>query len=95
MDPAFEARLKAIFDEFDDDGGGEIDTEELGQVMEKLGQHCTEAELHVRPLSASVLSLHPRPFHPNPAPAASDRRTATERPTRVSLADCFLCAGYG
>jgi hypothetical protein len=26
MDPAFEARLKAIFDEFDDDGGGEIDT---------------------------------------------------------------------
>ena len=47
MDPAFEARLKAIFDEFDDDGGGEIDTEELGQVMEKLGQHCTEAELHV------------------------------------------------
>ena len=48
MDPAFEQRLKAIFDEFDDDGGGEIDTEELGKVMEKLGQHCTEAELHVR-----------------------------------------------
>ena len=68
MDPAFEARLKAIFDEFDDDGGGEIDTEELGQVMEKLGQHCTEAELHVRLLSASVLPLHPRPLTPSPRP---------------------------
>lgn len=48
IDPAFKERLKAIFDEFDDDGGGDIDTEELGQVMEQLGQHCTEAELHVR-----------------------------------------------
>ena len=61
MDPAFEQRLKAIFDEFDDDGGGEIDTEELGKVMEKLGQHCTEAELHVRalppPLTSCAFSL--------------------------------------
>ena len=56
MDPAFEQRLKAIFDEFDDDGGGEIDTEELGKVMEKLGQHCTEAELHVRRQPASLPS---------------------------------------
>ena len=48
IDPAFRERLKAIFDEFDDDGGGDIDTEELGEVMEQLGQHCTEAELHVR-----------------------------------------------
>jgi Ca2+-binding EF-hand superfamily protein len=48
VDPAFRDRLKAIFDEFDDDGGGDIDTEELGKVMEQLGQHCTEAELHVR-----------------------------------------------
>ena len=56
MDPAFEQRLKAIFDEFDDDGGGEIDTEELGKVMEKLGQHCTEAELHVRALPPPLTS---------------------------------------
>ena len=48
IDPAFKQRLKAIFDEFDEDGGGDIDTEELGKVMEQLGQHCTEAELHVR-----------------------------------------------
>jgi Ca2+-binding EF-hand superfamily protein len=27
------------------DGGGTIDTQELGLVMEQLGQHCTEAEL--------------------------------------------------
>ena len=38
-------QLKKIFDEFDSDGGGTIDTGELGMVMEKLGQHCTEAEL--------------------------------------------------
>ena len=48
VDPAFRERLKAIFDEFDEDGGGDIDTEELGKVMEQLGQNCTEAELHVR-----------------------------------------------
>jgi calcium-binding protein CML len=38
-------QLRAIFDEFDDDGGGTIDTAELGLVMVKLGQNCTEAEL--------------------------------------------------
>ena len=37
VDQAFRDRLKAIFDEFDDDGGGDIDTEELGKVMEQLG----------------------------------------------------------
>lgn len=52
-DKALRARLKALFDQFDTDGGGEIDTAELGKVMEKLGQHCTEAELHVcKPLTA-------------------------------------------
>lgn len=60
-DPAFELRLKAIFDEFDDDGGGEIDTEELGQVMEKLGQHCTEAELHVGARPPERPRARPRP----------------------------------
>ena len=44
-DDGFEARLQTIFDQFDEDGGGSIDTAELGNVMETLGQHCTEAEL--------------------------------------------------
>ena len=35
VDPAFRERLKAIFDEFDEDGGGTIDTAELGLVMER------------------------------------------------------------
>ena len=47
MDPAFEQRLKAIFDEFDDDGGGEIDTEELGKVMRTFGWDPKEEELKV------------------------------------------------
>ena len=37
-----------VFESFDSDGGGEIDPEELGLVMEALGQKCTTAELHVR-----------------------------------------------
>jgi hypothetical protein len=65
VDPAFRERLKAIFDEFDDDGGGDIDTEELGKVMEQLGQHCTEAELHVRtPVLHGPPHLRVRPHPP-------------------------------
>lgn len=60
VDPAFRARLKAIFDEFDEDGGGDIDTEELGKVMEQLGQNCTEAELHVRPPRSAPRGPHLR-----------------------------------
>ena len=37
-----------VFEQFDADGGGDIDVEELGMVMESLGQQCTLAELHVR-----------------------------------------------
>ena len=37
-----------VFEQFDDDGSGEIDVEELGMVMDSLGQRCTLAELHVR-----------------------------------------------
>jgi len=76
MDPAFEQRLKAIFDEFDDDGGGEIDTEELGKVMEKLGQHCTEAELHVRRQPASLPSRAAFPRVP-------DSSAGPPRPSRL------------
>lgn len=47
-DSALKDNLKDLFDQFDEDGGGEIDASELGKVMERLGQHCTEAELHVR-----------------------------------------------
>ena len=37
-DPAFAEKLRQIFDRYDDDGSGEIDAEELGQIFEALGQ---------------------------------------------------------
>jgi Ca2+-binding EF-hand superfamily protein len=33
---------KAIFDEFDEDGSGSIDNEELGKVFDALGSHKTD-----------------------------------------------------
>ena len=44
-DPAFEEKLRQIFDRYDDDGSGEIDAEELGQIFAALGQPMEEAEL--------------------------------------------------
>ena len=41
----FKIKLREIFDEFDDDGGGTIDTDELGEVMQRLGQQLSQAEL--------------------------------------------------
>lgn len=60
VDPAFRARLKTIFDKFDEDQGGDIDTMELGKVMQQLGQNCTEAELHVRTHAAPLTAHQPR-----------------------------------
>ncbi|XP_067904873.1 troponin C, skeletal muscle-like [Heterodontus francisci] len=39
------AEFKAAFDMFDADGGGDISTRELGQVMKILGQNPTREEL--------------------------------------------------
>ena len=39
------AELKEAFNLFDQDGGGDIDVEELGTVMRALGEHPTEEEL--------------------------------------------------
>lgn len=39
------AEFKAAFDMFDTDGGGDISTKELGQVMRMLGQNPTREEL--------------------------------------------------
>ncbi|KAM6977155.1 troponin C, skeletal muscle-like [Aplochiton taeniatus] len=39
------AEFKAAFDMFDSDGGGDISTKELGQVMRMLGQNPTREEL--------------------------------------------------
>ncbi|XP_078092521.1 troponin C, skeletal muscle-like [Mustelus asterias] len=39
------AEFKAAFDMFDIDGGGDISTKELGQVMKILGQNPTREEL--------------------------------------------------
>ena len=46
-----EAKLKEVFDQFDTTKDGKIDARELGQVMELLGQHCTDTELLVRHLA--------------------------------------------
>ena len=35
-DSALKDNLKDLFDQFDEDGGGEIDASELGKVMERL-----------------------------------------------------------
>uniref|UniRef100_UPI00358F47B3 troponin C, skeletal muscle-like n=1 Tax=Myxine glutinosa TaxID=7769 RepID=UPI00358F47B3 len=39
------AEFKAAFDLFDEDGGGDISTKELGKVMRLLGQEPTKEEL--------------------------------------------------
>lgn len=44
-DPAFEEKLRQIFDRYDDDGSGEIDAEELGQIFEALGQPMEHQKL--------------------------------------------------
>lgn len=44
-DPAFEEKLHQIFDRYDDDGSGEIDAEELGQIFAALGQPMEEEAL--------------------------------------------------
>jgi Ca2+-binding EF-hand superfamily protein len=41
----FKSKLREIFDEFDDYGGGSIDIDELGEVMQRLGQQLSQAEL--------------------------------------------------
>ena len=46
-DPAFAEKLRQIFDRYDDDGSGEIDAEELGQIFEVLGQPMEEGALMV------------------------------------------------
>ena len=38
----FAANLKTIFDRYDDDGSGEIDAEELLEIMRSLGVQVTE-----------------------------------------------------
>ena len=39
------AELKQAFNEFDVDGGGTINTRELGYAMRSLGMNPTEAEI--------------------------------------------------
>ena len=39
------AELKQAFDEFDVDGGGTINTKELGYAMRAMGMNPTEAEI--------------------------------------------------
>ena len=41
-----QAEYKQTFDMFDVDQSGRISSAELGKVMEQLGQHPSEAELH-------------------------------------------------
>ena len=43
----FDTRLREVFDQFDADRSGAIDVDELAQVMDTLGQACTDAELLV------------------------------------------------
>ena len=42
----FAANLKTIFDRYDDDGSGEIDAEELLEIMRSLGVQVTEEVRH-------------------------------------------------
>eukprot|EP01048_Picozoa_sp_COSAG05_P006572 COSAG05_NODE_435_length_9845_cov_24.433364_2_plen_598_part_00 len=43
-DEKFEATLKTIFDKYDDDGSGEIDASELGEIMASLGHEISAEE---------------------------------------------------
>ena len=52
---SFEAQLRKVFQSFDADGGGSISIDELGDVMNSLGQACTDAELLVWRLSTNLL----------------------------------------
>ena len=40
--------LREVFDNFDEDGGGSIDQEELGKAMKALGSEVSQTELEVR-----------------------------------------------
>uniref|UniRef100_A0A3Q3LQ16 Troponin C, skeletal muscle n=1 Tax=Labrus bergylta TaxID=56723 RepID=A0A3Q3LQ16_9LABR len=42
------AEFKAAFDMFDTDGGGDISTKELGQVMRMLGQNPSREDMFVQ-----------------------------------------------
>ena len=48
MRAPFKSKLREVFTAFDTDGSGAISIDELGQVMDTLGQACTDAELLVR-----------------------------------------------
>ena len=45
MDASKRVEMEKMFDLYDDDNSGEIDTEELGQLMKSLGRVMTEPEL--------------------------------------------------
>jgi Ca2+-binding EF-hand superfamily protein len=44
-DEQFTERLRQIFNRYDDDGSGEIDAAELGQIMASMGKPMAEAEV--------------------------------------------------
>ena len=54
------AELKQAFNEFDVDGGGTINTKELGYAMRAMGMNPTEAELLdlINEVSFFILHLH-------------------------------------
>ena len=52
------AELKQAFNEFDVDGGGTINTKELGYAMRAMGMNPTEAELLDLINEVRFLSLH-------------------------------------
>ena len=62
----FAANLKTIFDRYDDDGSGEIDAEELLEIMRSLGVQVTE---EVRRRAA-------RPGRARSSPGSAGRLTA-------------------
>jgi|SaaInlStandDraft_5_1057022.scaffolds.fasta_scaffold169899_2 Ca2+-binding EF-hand superfamily protein len=45
MDQLKRMEMEKMFNLYDDDGSGEIDTAELGQLMNSLGRVMTEPEL--------------------------------------------------
>jgi hypothetical protein len=51
----FEGQLRKVFESFDADGGGSISIDELGEVMNSLGQACTDAELLVGHMHATCI----------------------------------------
>ena len=77
MPPEKRQLLKDLFELADDDGTGEIDAAELGELLSKLGDRMSPAE--VKAMMDTVDTANPNP-NPNPNPSPNPNPNPTPNP---------------